>query len=237
MAKFKVGDKVRILDGSKIENYTGCWNSVGAMNSYIGTIQTIRSIDKVWSNGRVSYRMEDIKFTWDERGLELADSAQKIVITTDGKTTKARLYNDKQFIRQAVARCAPDDTFSFSFGAALALSRLNSDIADAKRTAFKEAKSFDWDGFKAGRFSVITDRDNIDRFLKECEKHSINWCEHKATEWNPIEKFDEQPDFVKMILQLTLNFESTDKCVIRVKHNHLAYSYEIDPEDVTVTYD
>lgn len=24
-AKFKIGDKVRIMDGSKIENYTGDW--------------------------------------------------------------------------------------------------------------------------------------------------------------------------------------------------------------------
>ena len=38
-AKFKVGDKVRILDGSKILNYTGDW--LPRMANHIGKIATI----------------------------------------------------------------------------------------------------------------------------------------------------------------------------------------------------
>lgn len=42
-AKFKVGDKVRILDGSKIKNYTCGWNEQ-EMGKYIGKIYTIRAL-------------------------------------------------------------------------------------------------------------------------------------------------------------------------------------------------
>lgn len=49
---------------------------------------------------------------------------QKIVITTDGKETLARLYEDNNVIKTATARCAPDDTFDFATGAKLAFDRL-----------------------------------------------------------------------------------------------------------------
>lgn len=49
---------------------------------------------------------------------------QKIVITTDGKTTLARLFDGKTMVKRAEAKCAPSDTFNFGVGAELAVKRL-----------------------------------------------------------------------------------------------------------------
>lgn len=78
MAKFKVGDKVRILDGSKIENYTGNWMCV--MNKYINTIATITEVVDCSSSSQDStaYIVSGIsrirKYFFDERGLELVET-------------------------------------------------------------------------------------------------------------------------------------------------------------------
>ena len=48
----------------------------------------------------------------------------KIIITTDGKTTNATLYRgDMKFVGEAY--CSPEDKFDFMFGANLAMKRLN----------------------------------------------------------------------------------------------------------------
>lgn len=184
MAKFKIGDKVRILDGSKIKGYTDGWT--GTMAKRVGEVYAISKVYDDYPDGRVSYRLDIPKlryqFIWDERGLEaackfkvgdkirakkdapygvttnnwigkvigilaenyiraidefgrefvfldekyfdLVEDKQKIVITTDGKTTTAVLYNGKQRIKDAKAVCAPDDEFDFNKGAAIAFERL-----------------------------------------------------------------------------------------------------------------
>ena len=71
MAKFKVGDKVKILDGSNIEGYIGSWIPE-CMEKYVGRILTISHIVSDDNNG-VSYRMQNTFLTFDERGLELAE--------------------------------------------------------------------------------------------------------------------------------------------------------------------
>ena len=71
MAKFKVGDKVKILDGSYIEGYREIWVSK-AMEEYVGRILTISHIISDDNNG-VLYKMQDAYFAFDERGLELAE--------------------------------------------------------------------------------------------------------------------------------------------------------------------
>ena len=65
-----------------------------------------------------------------QRGLFLsADEWEKtppskIVITSDGKTTLARLYDGNRVIRRAEAKCSPKDTYDFATGANLAYDRL-----------------------------------------------------------------------------------------------------------------
>lgn len=48
----------------------------------------------------------------------------KIVITTDGRITTAKLYRHGEPTLKAVATCSPEDTFDFAIGAKLALDRL-----------------------------------------------------------------------------------------------------------------
>lgn len=73
MAKFKIGDKVRILDGSNIKDYIGDWISV-SMEKYVGTIAIISDIVSDDIDG-VSYRLRDNYFLFDERGLELVETS------------------------------------------------------------------------------------------------------------------------------------------------------------------
>lgn len=72
-------------------------------------------IEKNWwhnmSKGTVSIKM----------GIK---KGQKIIITTDGKTTKARLFDGKELIKSAEAKCHPDDEFDFETGAKVAFDRL-----------------------------------------------------------------------------------------------------------------
>lgn len=117
MAKFKVGDRVRVLDGFKIEGYAGSW--VPDMQEYVGKVYTVA---KIHPSG--SYRLKDIPFVYDERGLERVVNSGKIVITTDGRITTAKLYRHGEPARKAVATCSPEDTFDFATGAKLAFDRL-----------------------------------------------------------------------------------------------------------------
>lgn len=71
MAKFKVGDKVRILDGSSIEKYTGYWDK--KMSDYIGKTSEINYVIERGYEGRTAYHLKDSPYIWDERGLQYAN--------------------------------------------------------------------------------------------------------------------------------------------------------------------
>lgn len=126
--KFKIGDRVRILDGSEIDDYTGGFPS--DMARLVGKIATVRSVEPC-PGGRIAYLLEGVKnvggyYFWDERGLEKAlrtkDGAdQKIVVYRIGQSVLAKDYSTG---RIAEAKCSPEDEFDFHKGAALALDRL-----------------------------------------------------------------------------------------------------------------
>lgn len=54
----------------------------------------------------------------------ITPATRKIVITTDGRVTTARLIDGKRTIKTATATCSPSDEFSFETGARLAFDRL-----------------------------------------------------------------------------------------------------------------
>lgn len=120
--KYKVGDKVRIV--SKWGK--GCFQSPnGEMDKWLGKIMTVRYVDIK------SYRMvEDIKdnerggWVWSENCIAGLACENKIVITTDGAETLARLYGGNKVIKTATAKCSPADKFSFETGAKIAFERL-----------------------------------------------------------------------------------------------------------------
>lgn len=109
--KFKVGDKVRVLDGSKIKGYNGGWFT--SMSKNIGMIARI---SECLDDG---YKLKDSHFGWrnyiyDGRGLELVSDKSNKTLTittsdttttlTDGThtTTVKRYVGDKHNERNAV---------------------------------------------------------------------------------------------------------------------------------------
>lgn len=114
-ARFKVGDKVKILDGSKIQDFGGGW--VDSMDKYIGEVAIIKS---VYDGNCPCYKLEGIIYLWDERGLAPAKN-EAIIIYRDGQKVIAR---NKITGKTAEARCNPSDEFVFETGARIALDRL-----------------------------------------------------------------------------------------------------------------
>lgn len=118
MSKFKVGDKVRILDGSKIKNYACGW--VKSMGWFVGKVETISGIEE-FSNGVVGYKLHNtLGFTFDERGLEPYQNETIVVYRKDNEV----IALDKRTGKKAIAKCSPEDTFDFNIGAKLAFDRL-----------------------------------------------------------------------------------------------------------------
>jgi hypothetical protein len=128
MSKFKAGDKVKILDGSKINEYLGGWVEP-AMKKYVGKTATVRSAHYApWHGWYYYLELPGLCYgcKWDERGLERArrtkDGAdQKIVIYRSGRSVIAKDYSTG---KTAEAKCNPADEFDFHTGAKLALTRL-----------------------------------------------------------------------------------------------------------------
>ncbi len=71
--KFKLGDKVRVLDGSSIKDYSGGWN--GYMTKFVGNVYTIRKRYENYDGTRFAYQISDDVggHLFDERGLELVE--------------------------------------------------------------------------------------------------------------------------------------------------------------------
>lgn len=168
--KFKIGDRVKILDGSNIDGYTGGW--CASMFEYCGEIATVAA--RGTTNGKHCYNLISDggkvsgMILFDERGLKMANEERKIVITTDGTMTRAALYDGHKLIREAKAICSKDDTFDFETGAKTAFERLTAKPAEPKSK--KELKPLNtkifvidgYDEFKSGHIYDIKDGKIID---------------------------------------------------------------------------
>lgn len=58
----RIGDYVKILDGSDIEDYEGGW--AGSMEDYVGQVKRVEWLDAT------SCLLEDIDYVWDLRGVK-----------------------------------------------------------------------------------------------------------------------------------------------------------------------
>ena len=121
--KYKVGDKVRIV--SKWGKGC-CQNSDGKMDKWLGKNMTIRAIyyGSAYKMKEDAAEWRGDGWTWNENCIAGLACENKIVITTDGAETLARLYDGKKVIKTATAKCSPDDKFSFETGAKIAFERL-----------------------------------------------------------------------------------------------------------------
>jgi len=125
MAKFKVGDKVRVKVFDKRPAH---WHSAGRMDCWMGKIVTIRSIDP--RDTKIVEDKDDFSgnrsagWDWRESDFEPVARREFIVIRRSGAETIAELRHDREVIKSAKATCAPSDTFDFDTGAKLAFDRL-----------------------------------------------------------------------------------------------------------------
>ena len=129
MAKYKIGDKVRIVSKAPSEH----WNPL--MNKWLGRAMTIRKDESdIVTGEHFGYKMEEDKleglygwYWWDDMiaGLANPDRSSLIVeIQFDGNTTRATLIKDGREVKSAEARCSPEDTFDRGEGAKVAVNRL-----------------------------------------------------------------------------------------------------------------
>lgn len=123
--KYKVGDRVRIKTELKSQTRSGVRLNP-KMRKWEGKVMTIESVSDDL------YRMlEDIGepctglgWAWDEDWIDCLVNDFKIVITTEGDSVLARLYEGKKVLEATKATCSKDDKFVFSIGAQLAFDRL-----------------------------------------------------------------------------------------------------------------
>ena len=166
--KFNIVDKVK-THSERGRGVNGV-AYVSSMDGYSGVIARVKDINGANDNGveKWFYRLENTPFYWHESLLEAVQHENKIVITTDGTTTRAALYDGHKLIREAKAICSKDDTFDFETGAKIAFERLTAKPAEPKPK--KELKPLNtkifvidgYDDFKSGHIYEIKDGKIID---------------------------------------------------------------------------
>lgn len=122
--KYKVGDRVRIVDEWPKE---GGQNRKGKMDKWLGKVMTVRgfSLFDTYKMAEDTHENDGDGWYWYDRFIAgLANDTDKIVVTSDGKTITAKQYDGKKVVKTAKAKCSTADTYDFKEGARLALERL-----------------------------------------------------------------------------------------------------------------
>lgn len=121
--KYKVGEKVVVLDGSEAPRYTAGWSD--SMNPYVGKTSEVKYQESGY--GTPAYRLVDGGgFIYDEKYLAPAayNPSDRIVVYIDKKDPSKVIAKDVSTGKTGVAKCSPEDTFDFYTGAKLAMNRL-----------------------------------------------------------------------------------------------------------------
>lgn len=146
MAKYKVGDKVRIVSKRPQRN----WNP--EMDPWLGKTMTI--VESGISHVGVYYNMEEDSddpyryWYWYENmiaGLAEPERGYTVELRFDGMITTATLKRGGRDVKTAEARCNPKDTYSRAEGARVADERLFE--KKRKENKPKESKPKMWDKF------------------------------------------------------------------------------------------
>lgn len=157
MAKFKVGDRVRV---KKFESRPFTWNVDGLMDHLMGQVVEIREISDFGS-----YVIRDGKYTWYLTESDIESVNESVVIYRNGAETIA---TDKRSGKTATAKCSPDDTFDFAVGARLAFDRLMGEKKDEKPKAEYYngkavcVKAIPQSGFTAGKVYTFVGGETTD---------------------------------------------------------------------------
>lgn len=145
MAKYKVGDKVRIV-GHRTYNM----NPSGEMDKWLGKVMTIRGLSwfGYWMEEDYGEYLGD-GWMWDDSMISgLAEPEREpctVELRFDGMITTATLKRGGRDVKTAEARCNPKDTYSRAEGARVAVERLFE--KKRKEDKPKESKPKMWDKF------------------------------------------------------------------------------------------
>lgn len=124
--EFKVGDRVKVVRKDFFEPHI--LGKVGTVKRYChGNRNLIGVVFDDDVNGHDLSGICKYGHGWfcKVENLEhITNNKDKIVVTSDGKKVTAKLYNGKELVKSAEAKCCPDDEFNFEFGATLAMDRL-----------------------------------------------------------------------------------------------------------------
>lgn len=168
MAKYKVGDKVRIVD-----HRTGPMNNFGKMDKWLGKVMTIREclLSGYWMEEDYG---ENIGYGWcwdDDMISGLAEPGREpctVELRFDGMITTATLKRGGRDVKTAEARCNPTDTYSRAEGARVAVERLFA--KKRKEDKSKESKPKMWDKFvvtkKDGKYGHLFNTGEIVTLIK-----------------------------------------------------------------------
>lgn len=124
MTKYKVGDKVRIVN-----HRTYNMNPFGEMNKWLGKVMTIRGLSwfGYWMEEDYGEYLGD-GWMWDDSMISgLAEPEREpctVELRFDGMITTATLKRGGRDVKTAEARCNPKDTYSRAEGARVAVGRL-----------------------------------------------------------------------------------------------------------------
>ena len=123
MAKYKCGDKVRIVSKRPQRN----WNPL--MDKWLGKVMTIRGLSSFgyWMEEDYGEYLGD-GWMWDDSMISgLAEPEREpctVGLRFDGMITTATLKRGGRGVKTAEARCNPKDTYSRAEGARVAVERL-----------------------------------------------------------------------------------------------------------------
>lgn len=128
MAKYKVGDKVRIV------NHRTClMNGYGEMDKWLGKTMTIRKMLSDYA-GHVYFMEEDknehggLGWLWHDSMISGLAEPKKpefsISVHFHDRLTVAELIKDGKVVKVENARCNPKDKYSMAEGARIAVERL-----------------------------------------------------------------------------------------------------------------
>ena len=168
--KYKVGDKVRVRDDLicyelyKMHD-SETYDSVNTeMQEFKGKEVTILADN---SFGKYLIKEDNGEWHWtDEMFSGLVASLPKVVITTDGKTTTAKMYEGKKLLKTADSKCSTGDTFDFAIGAKLALESVTEKEPKFKIGQFVRVINNDMNHFPIGQIVQIID---FDKYKVLCE--------------------------------------------------------------------
>lgn len=176
MAKYKVGDKVRIVGYRTFH-----MNSFGEMDKWLGKVMTVRGIER----GLHGYWMvEDCGenkgrgWLWVDSmiaGLAEPEREYTVELRFDGMITTATLKRGGRDVKTAEARCNPKDTYSRAEGARVAVERLFE--KKRKEDKPKESKPKMWDKFvvakEDGKYGHLFNTGEIVTLLKALKNGNL----------------------------------------------------------------